>query len=294
MEDDFVEHVFVASTHDYLLFFSDRGKCYWLKVHEVPQAGRLSRGRAVVNLIGTEPGEKVNAFVSVKDFPEDQYIIMATRQGLVKRTALSAYGNPRKGGIYAIDIQEDDELIEAKVTYGDNDIILGTRRGKAIRFHESDARPMGRKTRGVRGVRLVGAKDAVLGMIVVRREGGSVLVVTEKGFGKRTDVLHYRVQHRGGQGLITLRLTERIGTMVALMEVVTTDDLMIITDTGVMIRLPVADIRPTGRATQGVKVIRLDEGARISSISRVMEEDEDDESEASDDGEPSSNGDGSP
>ena len=294
MEDDFVEHVFVASTHDYLLFFSDRGKCYWLKVHEVPQAGRLSRGRAVVNLIGTEPGEKVNAFVSVKDFPEDQYIIMATRKGLVKRTALSAYGNPRKGGIYAIDIQEDDELIEAKVTYGDNDIILGTRRGKAIRFHESDARPMGRKTRGVRGVRLVGANDAVLGMIVVRREGGSVLVVTEKGFGKRTDVLHYRVQRRGGQGLITLRLTERIGTMVALMEVVTTDDLMIITDTGVMIRLPVADIRPTGRATQGVKVIRLDEGARISSISQVMEEDEDDESEASDDGEPSSNGDGSP
>ena len=294
MEDDFVEHVFVASTHDYLLFFSDRGKCYWLKVHEVPQAGRLSRGRAVVNLIGTEPGEKVNAFVSVKDFPEDQYIIMATRKGLVKRTALSAYGNPRKGGIYAIDIQEDDELIEAKVTYGDNDIILGTRRGKAIRFHESDARPMGRKTRGVRGVRLVGANDAVLGMSVVRREGGSVLVVTEKGFGKRTDVLHYRVQRRGGQGLITLRLTERIGTMVALMEVVTTDDLMIITDTGVMIRLPVADIRPTGRATQGVKVIRLDEGARISSISQVMEEDEDDESEASDDGEPSSNGDGSP
>ncbi len=292
MEDDFVEHLFVASTHDYLLFFSDRGKCYWLKVHEVPQAGRLSRGRAVVNLIGTEPGEKVNAFVSVKDFPEDQYIIMATRKGLVKRTALSAYGKPRKGGIYAIDIQEDDELIEARVTYGDNDIIIGTRRGKAIRFHESDARPMGRKTRGVRGVRLVGKDDAALGMIVVRREGGSVLVVTEKGFGKRTDVLHYRVQHRGGQGLITLRLTERIGAMVALMEVVTTDDLMIITDTGVMIRLPVADIRPTGRATQGVKVIRLDEGAHISSISRVMEEDEEDEDEAGAEGDPSSNGDG--
>ena len=293
-EDDFVEHLFVASTHHYLLFFSDRGKCYWLKVHEIPQAGRLSRGRAVVNLIGTEPGEKVNAFVSVKEFPDDQYIIMATRQGLVKRTALSAYGNPRKGGIYAIDIQDDDELIEAKVTYGDNDIILGTRRGKAIRFHESDARPLGRKTRGVRGVKLVGQDDAVLGMIVVRREGGSVLVVTENGFGKRTDVLHYRVQKRGGIGLITLRLTERIGSMVALKEVVDTDDLMIITDTGVMIRLPVADIRPTGRATQGVKVIRLDEGARISSISRVMEEDEEDEDESADAGGPSSNGAGSP
>ena len=274
-EDDFVEHLFIASTHDYILFFTDKGKCYWLKVHEIPQAGRLSQGRAVVNLIKVEPGEQVQAFVSVKDFPDDHYIIMATRKGTVKRTALSAYGNPRKGGIYAIEILEGDELIEAKVTNGENDIILGTRMGKSIRFHESDARPMGRKTRGVRGIRLKGDEDRVVGMIVVHREGGSVLVVTDKGFGKRTDVLHYRVQHRGGSGIITLKTTERVGKLVALMEVVDKDDLMIISDTGVMIRLPVADIRPTGRATQGVKVIRLDDKAQISSISRVMEEDDD-------------------
>jgi len=272
-EDDFVEHLFIASSHDYILFFSDRGKCYWRKVHEIPQAGRLSRGRAIVNLIECESGEKVRAFVSVRDFPDDQYIVMATRQGLIKRTALSAYGNPRRKGIYAIDIREGDELIEAKISLGDNDIILGTRRGKAIRFHESDVRPTGRKTMGVIGVRLAGEEDHVVGMMVVRREG-TVLVVTENGYGKRTDVMQYRVQHRGGKGIITLRTTEKVGPLVSLMEVVDTDDLMIVTDKGVMIRLPVQDIRTIGRNTQGVRVIRLDEGARIASISRVMEEEE--------------------
>lgn len=273
-EDDFVEHLFIASSHDYILFFTDRGKCYWRKVHEIPQAGRLSRGRAIVNLVDCEAGEKVNAFVAVRDFPDDQYIVMATRRGLIKRTALSAYGNPRRKGIYAIDIQEGDELIEAKISLGDNDIILGTRRGKAIRFHESDVRPMGRKTRGVLGVKLAGEDDHVVGMMVVRREG-TVLVVTENGYGKRTDVMQYRVQHRSGQGIITLKTTDKVGPMVSLMEVVDTDDLMIVTDKGVLIRLPVQDIRTIGRNTQGVRVIRLDEGSRISSISRVMEEESD-------------------
>ncbi len=272
-EDDFVEHLFIASSHDYILFFTDRGKCYWRKVHEIPQAGRLSRGRAIVNLIECDSGEKVRAFVAVRDFPDDQYIVMATRQGLIKRTALSAYGNPRRKGIYAIDIREGDELIEAKISLGDNDIILGTRRGKAIRFHESDVRPTGRKTMGVIGVRLAGEDDHVVGMMVVRREG-TVLVVTENGYGKRTDVMQYRVQRRGGKGIITLRTTEKVGPLVSLMEVVDTDDLMIVTDKGVMIRLPVQDIRTIGRNTQGVRVIRLDEGARIASISRVMEEEE--------------------
>ncbi len=283
-EDDFVEHLFIASSHDYILFFTDRGKCYWRKVHEIPQAGRLSRGRAIVNLIECESGEKVRAFVAVREFPDDQYIVMATRQGLIKRTALSAYGNPRRMGIYAIDIQEDDELIEAKISLGDNDIILGTRNGKAIRFHESDVRSTGRKTRGVVGVRLAGENDHVVGMMVVRREG-TVLVVAENGYGKRTDVMQYRVQRRGGKGIITLRTTEKVGPLVSLMEVVDTDDLMIVTNKGVMIRLPVQDIRTIGRATQGVRVIRLDEGARISSISRVMEEEKesggDDSSEES-------------
>jgi len=282
-EDDFVEHLFIASTHDYILFFTDKGKCYWLKVHQLPQAGRLSRGRAIVNLIGCDPGEKVRAFVSVRDFSEDNYVVMATRQGLVKRTALSAYSNPRRGGIYAIDIQDGDELIEAKISTGDNDIILGTWLGKSIRFKESDVRPMGRKTRGVRGIKLAGRDNHVVGMIVVRREG-TVLVVTDKGYGKRTDIHAYRVQHRGGQGIITLKTTERVGKMVAIMEVVDNDDLMIVTDTGVMIRLPVKDMRTIGRNTQGVRVIRLDEGAIISSISRVMEEEETDEDQAATNG----------
>jgi DNA gyrase subunit A len=271
-EDDFVEHLFIASSHDYILFFSDRGKCYWKKVHEIPQVGRLSRGRAIVNLIECESSENVRAFVAVRDFDEDQYIVMATKRGLIKRTSLSAYSKPRRKGIYAIDIVEGDELIEAMISNGDNDIILGTRNGKAIRFHESDARPMGRKTRGVTGVKLGGEDDYVVGMMVVRREG-TVLVVAENGYGKRTDVMQYRVQHRGGKGIITLKTTEKVGKMVSLMEVVDADDLMIVTDTGVMIRLPVRDIRSIGRNTQGVRVIRLDEEARIASISRAMEED---------------------
>ncbi|MEE9465807.1 MAG: DNA gyrase C-terminal beta-propeller domain-containing protein, partial [Candidatus Neomarinimicrobiota bacterium] len=201
-----------------------------------------------------------------------------TRKGLIKRTTLAAYSKPRRGGIYAIDIQEGDELIEAKISTSDDDIILGTRAGKSIRFNESDARPMGRKTMGVRGIRLAGPDDYVVGMIVVRREG-TVLVVTENGYGKRTDVAEYRVQHRGGKGVLTLRTTERVGKMLAMMEVVETDDLMIITDSGVMIRLPVQDIRTTGRATQGVRVIRLDDEASITSISRVMEDEEEEDEE---------------
>lgn len=272
-EEDFVEHLFIADTHDYLLFFTDRGKCYWLKVHEVPQGGRAARGRAIVNLIGCEPGERVEAFVTVKEFDEDRFIIMVTERGLVKKTRLSAYGNPRKAGIYAIDIQEGDKLIGAEITGGDNDILLGTREGKAIRFSERDVRPTGRKTRGVIGIRLASDKDRVLGMVVVRREG-TILVATDNGYGKRTDVLQYRVQKRGGVGIMTMRTTDRIGKMVAIMEVVETDDLMVITDRGVLIREPVSNIRPIGRVTQGVKLIRLDEKDKISSVTRVVPEEE--------------------
>ncbi len=268
-DEDFVEHLFVANTHDYILFFTDRGKCYWLKVHEIPPGGRAARGRAIVNLLGTEPGEKVKAFVSVKTFDEDRFIVMATRKGMIKKTKLSAYGNPRKGGIYAIDIREGDELIEAKITNGDNDIVFGTREGKSIRFPESDARPMGRKTRGVTGIKLSSKYDYVVGMVVVRREG-TLLVATEKGFGKRTEVMQYRVQKRAGKGVLAMRTNEKVGKMVAIMEVVDSDDLMVITDTGVLIRQPVESIRTIGRVTQGVKLIRLDEGAKISSLSRVV------------------------
>ena len=272
-EEDFVEHLFIANTHNYMLFFTDQGKCYWLKVYDIPQGGRAARGRAVVNLIGCEPGEKVEAFVSVKEFDDDHYIVMATQNGIVKKTVLSAYGKPRKGGIYAIDIREGDKLIEARITNGEHDILLGTYEGKSIRFSENNIRPSGRKTMGVKGITLGSQKDRVVGMLVVRREG-TILVATEKGMGKRTDVIQYRTQSRGGKGVMTMRCTDKTGNMVNIMEVVDSDDLIIITDSGVLMRQPVADIRTIGRVTQGVKLVKLDEGASISSITRVISEDE--------------------
>jgi len=270
-EEDFVEHLFIVNTHNYMLFFTDRGKCHWLKVYDIPQGGRATRGRAIVNLIGCEPGEKVEAFVSVKDFDDQHYIVMATRNGLVKKTVLSAYSKPRKGGIYAIDIREGDTLIEARVTNGENDILLGTREGKSIRFSEKNIRPTGRKTMGVIGIRLGSKEDYVIAMLVVKREG-TILVATEKGLGKRTDVIQYRTQTRGGKGVMTMRVTEKTGKMVSIMEVVDADDLIVITDKGVLMRQPVSHIRTIGRVTQGVKLVKLDDGSKISSISRVINE----------------------
>ncbi len=272
-EEDFVEHLFIANTHNYMLFFTDRGKCHWLKVYDIPQGGRATRGRAIVNLIGCEPGEKVEAFVSVKDFDDQHYIVMATRNGLVKKTALSAYSKPRKGGIYAIDIREGDTLIEARITNGENDILLGPREGKSIRFSEKNIRSTGRKTMGVIGIRLGSKEDYVIAMLVVKREG-TILVATEKGLGKRTDVIQYRTQTRGGKGVMTMRVTEKTGKMVSIMEVVDADDLIVITDKGVLMRQPVSHIRTIGRVTQGVKLVKLDDGSKISSISRVINEDD--------------------
>ena len=272
-EEDFVEHLFIVNTHNYMLFFTDRGKCHWLKVYDIPQGGRATRGRAIVNLIGCEPGEKVEAFVSVKDFDDQHYIVMATRNGLVKKTALSAYSKPRKGGIYAIDIREGDTLIEARVTNGENDILLGTREGKSIRFSEKNIRSTGRKTMGVIGIRLGSKEDYVIAMLVVKREG-TILVATEKGLGKRTDVIQYRTQTRGGKGVMTMRVTEKTGKMVSIMEVVDADDLIVITDKGVLMRQPVSHIRTIGRVTQGVKLVKLDDGSKISSISRVINEED--------------------
>jgi len=270
-DEDFVEHLFIANTHNYMLFFTDKGKCFWLKVYDIPQGGRATRGRAVVNLIGCEPGEKVKAFVSVKEFDEDHYIVMATKNGIVKKTVLSAYGNPRKGGIYAIEIREGDELIEARITNGEYDILLGTHEGKSIRFSEKNIRPSGRKTMGVIGIRLGSAQDRVIGMLVVRREG-TILVATEKGMGKRTEVIQYRTQTRGGKGVMTMRCTDKTGKMVKIMEVVDSDDLIVITDSGVLMRQSVGAIRTIGRVTQGVRLVKLDEGASISSITRVISE----------------------
>jgi len=273
-EEDFVEHLFVASTHDHMLFFTDRGKCYWLKVHQIPVGSRASQGRAVVNLIGCEPGEKVKAFVSIKEFNPDYYIMMATKNGMIKKTSLALYSKPRKGGIYAIEIRENDELIEAKITNGNNNIILGTNSGKSILFKESDIRATGRKTMGVRGIRLGSSRDRLIGMIVTAEEG-TVLVASSKGLGKRTNIDQYRIQKRGGKGVITLKTNNKVGKMVSILDVVDTDDLMIITNKGVMIRQSVEHIRTIGRNTQGVKLLRLDEGAQISSITKVMEKEED-------------------
>jgi len=270
-EEDFVEHLFIANTHNYMLFFTDRGKCFWLKVYDIPQGGRATRGRAIVNLIGCDPSERVEAFVSVNEFKEDRYIVMATKKGAIKKTVLSAYGKPRKGGIYAIEIRENDQLIEARVTNGEHDILLGTREGKSIRFSETNVRASGRKTMGVRGIRLGSVDDYVIGMLIVKREG-TILVATERGYGKRTDVIQYRTQTRGGKGVLTMRCTEKTGKMVKIMEVVDSDDLIVITDAGVLMRQPIAAIRTIGRVTQGVRLVKLDAGSFISSITRVMEE----------------------
>ena len=272
-EEDFIQHLFIANTHNYMLFFTDRGKCYWLKVYDIPQGGRAAKGRAVVNLIGCEPGEKVEAFVSVKEFDDEHFIIMATKNGIIKKTTLSAYGNPRKGGIYAIEIRENDRLIEARITDGENDILIGTREGKSIRFSEGNVRASGRKTMGVKGIRLSSKSDYVVGMLVVKREG-TILVATEKGYGKRTDVIQYRTQKRGGKGVMTMRTTDKTGKMVSIMEVVDSDDLIVITDKGVLMRQPIASIRTIGRVTQGVRLVKLDEGSIISSITRVIHEED--------------------
>ncbi len=272
-EEDFVRNLFIAGTHDYMLFFTNKGRCYWLKVHEIPRAGRASRGRAIVNLIQTQSDEHVRAVLNVRDFDEDRFVVMVTRQGTIKKTVLAQFGNPRRTGIRALSLSKDDDLIDVVITNGEQDIILGTASGKAIRFRESDVRPMGRTAAGVRGIKLPGKGNHVVGLVVVKREGGSILAVSENGFGKRTDIKDYPVINRGGVGVITLKTTVRNGNMVALVEVVDKDDLMIITQHGILIRLPISTIRTISRNTQGVKLIRLDEGDKISAVTRVVEPD---------------------
>ncbi len=270
-DEDFVRNLFIASTHNYMMFFTNRGKCYWLKVHEIPRGSKTSRGRAVVNLIETQPGEQVRAVLSVKEFDDEHFIVMVTKKGTIKKTTLSAFGNPRRTGIRAINVGEDDDLIDVRLTDGDQDIILGTSYGKSIRFRESNVRSMGRTAAGVKGIKIPGKDNIVVGMVIVKREGGTLLAVSENGYGKRTDIKDYPVIKRGGVGVITLKTSARNGRMVALREVVDTDDLMIITEQGVLIRLPVATIRTISRNTQGVRLIRLDEGDSISSVRRILE-----------------------
>jgi DNA gyrase subunit A len=257
--DDWVEHLFIASTHDYLMFFSNRGQVYWLKVHEIPQAGRAARGKPVVNCIAIRPDEQIAALVPVREFT-------------VKKTVLSAYGNVRASGICGINIEKDDELIDVQVCDPNSDIILATKDGMSIRFHQGDVRDMGRATTGVKGIELEKG-DEVIGMVVVRRDA-TLLVVSEKGYGKRSELSDYRVQKRGGKGIITLKKTDKTGSIVALKEVIPDDELMMITRHGVIIRLPVDGIRVIGRNTQGVRVMNLDSGDTVVDVARVVKEEE--------------------
>ena len=271
-EDDWVEHLFIASTHDYLMFFTNTGQVYWLKVHEIPQASRAARGKPVVNCIAIRPEEKVASLVPVRDFQApDTWLMFATRLGTVKKTALSEYGNVRSNGIRAINIDAGDELIDVQLCDLQSDVVLATREGQSIRFHQSDVREMGRATAGVNGIELE-KKDSMIGMVVVRRDS-TLLVVSEKGYGKRTELGEYRVQRRGGKGIITFQVTDKTGKLVALKEVLPEDELMLITRHGVIIRSPVEGIRVIGRNTQGVKVMNLDAGDLVVDVARVVKED---------------------
>ena len=271
-EEDFIEHMFVASTHHYIMFFTDRGKCYWLKVHEIPEGGRATKGRSILNLIEKEKEENITAFVTVKEFVDDKSIVMVTRKGTVKKTVLSAYSNIRRGGILAINLAAGDSLVEAKLSDGNNDIIIGTSEGMAIHFKESDVRDMGRTATGVRGINL-GKKDYVIGMIVVRN-ATTLMVVTDKGFGKRSEIEDYRLTRRGGKGVITVKTSDRNGKMIAMKEVNDGDELVIITTGGMVLRQAVSELRVMGRNTQGVRLIRLNESDEIADIARVIPEDE--------------------
>ena len=274
-EDDWVEHLFIASTHDYVMFFTVQGQCYWLKVHEIPQAARAARGKPILSCIAMKPDERLASLVPVREFSEDQYLLFATKNGVVKKTRLSEFGNPRSVGIRAINIEKGDELIDVQVTDGRNDIVLATRHGMSIRFHEKDVRDMGRAATGVKGIEL-DKKDQVIDMVVVRRKS-TLLTVTEQGMGKRSELDEYRVQHRGGRGIITLKRSDKTGDVVALKEVLPDDELMMITKKGIMIRVPVEGIRVTGRNTQGVKIMNLTTGDLVVDVARVVKEDEGDE-----------------
>jgi DNA gyrase subunit A len=279
-EEDWVEHLFVASTHDYLMIFTRAGQCYWKKVWEIPVGSRISRGKPIVNLLNLEADEQIAAVVPVREFSDDLFLLFGTRKGVVKKTALSAYGNVRAVSLNAINVAEDDELIEVRITSGDDEIVMASRRGMAIRFHESDARPMGRATAGVRGLKLR-AGDEVVGMVVAHPDS-TILVVSEKGLGKRTVIDAYRLQRRGGYGVINLKVSERTGQVVAIRSVSEDEQLMIITRNGVVNRQRVTEISVIGRATQGVKLVNLDESDAVVDVARIVVEDENGDAENGD------------
>jgi DNA gyrase subunit A len=271
-EEDFVDRLFIASTHSYILIFTDRGKVHWLKVHEIPNVGTAGKGKAIVNLVAMNPQEKLADVCAVKEFPEDRYLLMATRKGTVKKTPLSAFANPMSRGIIAIAIDEGDELIAAAVTEPGSEALLATRDGKAIRFTETDARPMGRNAYGVKGIELK-ESDSVVSMAVVEPEG-TLLTVTDLGFGKRSHIEEYRLQSRGGKGIINVKTTARNGKVVAVLFVQDEDELMVITAQGMIVRLRVKDFSVHGRATQGLRLIELGEGDEVVAVAKLAEKEE--------------------
>ncbi len=268
-EEDFVENLFVANTHDRILFFTDRGKVYSIKVYEIPQAGRASRGKAIVNLLNLNKEEKVQAVLSIREFEEDKFVVIATLKGQVKKTPLNAFANIRSNGIIACDLAENDRLVSAVLTDGNQELILVSKKGKAVRFKESQVRPMGRSARGVRGINL--AQDDELIAMEVAGAGTTILACTENGYGKRTKVEEYTLHHRGGQGMMAMKLTEKTGLIVGVLQVRDEDEVMLISDRGKIIRMKAKDIPIIGRVTQGVRLIGLEEGERVTSICRVME-----------------------
>ena len=275
-DDDFNEHLFIASTHNYLLIFTEYGKIFWKKVWEIPEGSKVSKGRAIQNLINIEPGDNIRSIITItnltdEDYLNNNYLVMCTEGGTVKKTKLEAYSRPRVNGIYAITIKENDRLLDVKLTNGDNHIIIAKKSGKAINFHENNVRPMGRTASGVRGVRLENSEDKVIGMICVAREESDLLVVSQNGYGKRSSIKDYRITKRGGKGVMTLKTTEKTGYLVSIKEVITNDELMIINKSGITIRTKITDknIRVMGRATQGVKLIRLSKGDEISSVAKI-------------------------
>ncbi len=281
-DEDFIEHIITASAHNYMLLFTEAGRCFWLRAFEIPEGTRTSKGRAIQNIINIPKEEKIKAFIKVtnlkdQEYLENNFIIMCTKKGTIKKTSLEAYSRPRANGINAININEGDQLLEACLTNGESEILMALRSGRAIRFNESTVRPMGRTATGVRGISLAHAKDEVIGMIAVNNPEVTVLVVSEKGYGKRTDIEDYRVTNRGGKGVKTLNITDKTGELVAIKDVTDQDDLMIINKSGIVIRIGVGDLRVMGRATQGVRLITLKEEDAIASIAKVDHEDEEEE-----------------
>ena len=278
-DEDFLEDLFVGTNHQYMLFFTQKGKCFWMRVYEIPEGSKNSKGRAIQNLINIEQDDKVKAFICTQDLKDEDYVngnyvIMATKMGQVKKTSLEQYSRPRSNGINAITVKDGDELLEAKLTNGNSQIMLAVKSGKAIRFEENKTRPMGRNASGVRGIRLKDNKDEVVGMISVNDMDANILVVSENGYGKRSSLEDYRLTNRGGKGVKTISITEKTGKLVTLKSVSDNDDLMIINKSGIAIRMQVEDLRVMGRATQGVKVISIKEGDSIAAVAKVMKDEE--------------------